>query len=196
MAKYPLKVYFDYSYRLIWWLINFWQFKKIAIFTYVGKPIKITKSCIECEKKVYISKNCRIEGIYKYNDVFFSPEIIFKEGVTIQQNLHLTCGNSVIIDKNTAIGANVTITDIIHPYENIFLAIEKHDIVVKEVYIGPDSKIYNNSVILPGVRIGKHVVVGANSVVVTSIEDFTLVAGAPAKPIKRFDQKKEQWVSV
>lgn len=51
--------------------------------------------------------------------------------------------------------------------------------------------------ILPGVTIGDHVYVGAGSVVTKDVESFTLVAGNPARVIRRFDEEeakgKEGW---
>lgn len=140
-----------------------------------------------------VLNNARIEGVKRYNNVCFTPEIIIEDGVSIQQNLHLTCANKIFIGKNTAIAANVTITDIHHPYTDINVPIERQDIEVKEVVIGEECKIYNGAVILPGVHIGKHVSIGANSVANKDIPDYCVVAGAPARIIKRFNFETNQW---
>lgn len=137
-----------------------------------------------------------MEGIKQYNDCLFNPLIVLEDGVSIQQNLHLTCAGNITIGRNTAIGANVTITDIHHPYEDVTLPIEKQDITVAPVHIGEDCKIYNNAVILPGVVIGKHVTVGANSVVTTCIPDYSVAVGAPAKVVKRYNFETGSWEKV
>lgn len=47
-----------------------------------------------------------------------------------------------------------------------------------------------NAVILPGVHIGNGVIIGANSVVGSHIDDYTIVVGNPAKVLrKRFDDE-------
>jgi len=46
-----------------------------------------------------------------------------------------------------------------------------------------------NAVILEGVRVGHHAVVAAGAVVVDDVEPYTVVAGVPAKVIKRVDEK-------
>lgn len=46
------------------------------------------------------------------------------------------------------------------------------------------------------VSIGNHVVVGAMSVVTKDIPDYCMVAGSPAKVIKKFDLEKKLWVRV
>ena len=53
-----------------------------------------------------------------------------------------------------------------------------------ETYIGRNCVIDVNSIILPGVRIGEHCVVGAGSVVTKNTPPHTVVAGNPAKVIK------------
>ncbi len=54
--------------------------------------------------------------------------------------------------------------------------------------IGKGAKIGANSTILPGVRIGTNVLVGAGSVVVKDVPDNAVVAGNPAKIIKYIAQ--------
>lgn len=56
--------------------------------------------------------------------------------------------------------------------------------------IGNDVWIGQNAVILPGVNIGDGAIIGANSVVDSNIAPYTIVAGNPAKVIrKRFDEE-------
>lgn len=53
-----------------------------------------------------------------------------------------------------------------------------------DTYIGRDCMIGINAIILPGVKIGNEVVVGAGAVVTKDIPDHCIVAGNPAKVIK------------
>jgi acetyltransferase-like isoleucine patch superfamily enzyme len=53
-----------------------------------------------------------------------------------------------------------------------------------DVYIGDYCFIGANSIVLPGIRIGNNVVIGAGSVVTKSVPDCCIVAGNPAKIIK------------
>lgn len=57
-----------------------------------------------------------------------------------------------------------------------------------DTVIGNDVWIGENAVILPGVHIGDGAIIGANSVVGSDVAPYTVVAGNPAKPLrKRFD---------
>ena len=64
-----------------------------------------------------------------------------------------------------------------------------HETIMNERYIsiGSGSWLGHGTVVLPGAQIGKHVVIGANSVVSGTIPDFSIAVGAPARVVKRQD---------
>lgn len=186
-----------YLLRILQYPLNKIWFKEWHKSSYIKNPILISgRKNISVGANVIIMNNARIEAVKKYNDVLFHPNIIFKKRVSIQQGVHLTCADSIIIGENTAIAAYVTITDINHPYDDIFKPIEHQDIEVRPVVIGKDSKIYNGAVILPGVNIGNHVTVGANSVVTKDIPDYCVAVGAPAYIVKRYNFEKKKWMKT
>lgn len=163
--------------------------------SYIKKPLLITNT-----KNIYIGNNvrifshARIEAVKDYAGVKYTPQLIINDGVTIQQNVHITCAQSVEIGKHTAIVANVTITDIIHPYTAKDEHLIKQQLIVKPVKIGEYCGIYNNVVINAGVKIGNHVTVGANSVVTHDLPDYCVAVGNPARVIKKYDFQKNLWV--
>ena len=59
-----------------------------------------------------------------------------------------------------------------------------------DTVIGSDVWIGQNAVLLPGVHIGDGAIIGANSIVGSNVDPYTIVAGNPAKPLrKRFDDE-------
>ena len=59
-----------------------------------------------------------------------------------------------------------------------------------DTVVGSDVWIGQNAVILPGVHIGDGAIIGANSVVGSDVEPYTIVAGNPARVIRRrFDDE-------
>jgi acetyltransferase-like isoleucine patch superfamily enzyme len=90
----------------------------------------------------------------------------------------------------------VYITDQNHGYEDITIPISKQSQPERAVVIGDGSWLGHGSVVLPGVTIGRHVVIGANSVVTKDVPDFSVAVGVPAKVIRRFDESRQEWLSV
>lgn len=53
------------------------------------------------------------------------------------------------------------------------------------VEIGSYAKVYTACTVLPGVKIGTGAIVATGAIVTKSVDDFTLVAGIPAKPLRK-----------
>ena len=80
-----------------------------------------------------------------------------------------------------------------HEYKNINLPAKNQGIrIVKKVIIGEGSWLGEN-VCVCGASIGKHCVIGANSVVTTDIPDYSVAVGSPAKVVKQFDFGEGIW---
>ena len=156
----------------------------------------VGKKHISVGNRVAVLNNARIEAISEYAGVKYTPSLIIHDGVTIQQNVHITCAERVEIGENTAIVANVTITDIIHRYTADDIHLIEQPLIVKPVTIGKYCGIYNNVVINAGVTIGDHVTIGANSVVTHDIPSFTIAVGNPARIIKRYNNNLNKWIKV
>lgn len=57
----------------------------------------------------------------------------------------------------------------------------------KPIVVGEDCWLGGGVTVCPGVTIGRGVTVGAGSVVTKDVEDFVVVAGNPARVIKRLE---------
>jgi acetyltransferase-like isoleucine patch superfamily enzyme len=100
------------------------------------------------------------------------------------------------IGENTVIGPYTLITDNSRKPGDVSLPSKDQEVVLGYVSIGADCFIGFNSCILMNVTIGKHCIIGAASVVTRDIPPYSIVAGSPAKVIKRFDFEKREWVRV
>lgn len=154
---------------------------------YVLNPqyIKIGNDC-------YFGPNCRIEAWNRYLNEEYLPEIVFGDDVRINSTCHIGCINRVIIGAQTLIGSHVLIIDHAHgrnSVEELRLHPSERKLFSKgEIVIGERCWLCENAVILPGVHIGKEVVVAANAVVTKNVPDRCVVAGNPAKIVKYFDE--------
>jgi len=81
-------------------------------------------------------------------------------------------------------GHQVYITDANHGYEDPDLPIGRQFAPPRPVRIGSGSWLGHGSIVLPGVTIGEHVVVGAGSVVTDDLPDFTVAVGNPARVVR------------
>lgn len=79
------------------------------------------------------------------------------------------------------------ITDCDHEYRDINVPVIDQGIVQRGqmVSIGEGSYIGINAVIVGNVKIGKHCVIGANSVVTKDVPDYCVAVGSPAKAIRK-----------
>lgn len=102
----------------------------------------------------------------------------------------------VTVGNNVRLAQYVVASGLNHGYKNIDLPICKQPVETRTITIEDDSWIGANSVILSGITIGYHSVVAAGSVVTRNVPPFTVVAGNPAVPKKRYDTSINQWISV
>ena len=106
-------------------------------------------------------------------------------------NIGADIGDGSMIDMNAVIGARGIVGKNVHVGAGAVIAGVLEPPSSTPVIIEDDVLIGANAVILEGVRIGKGAVVAAGSVVTKDVEPETVVAGTPAKPIKRVDQSKK-----
>ena len=127
------------------------------------------------------------------NTLSDTPEIEIGDEVYIGRFSHIVSVKSVKIGKNVLISDKVYISDNLHEYKDIDIPIKKQKIINKSIVsIGDNSWLGENSCII-GASIGKHCVIGANSVVLSDIPDYSIAVGTPARVIKRYNRDKNIW---
>lgn len=111
------------------------------------------------------------------------------EGSEVGERCRISIANSLKIGKKVLLSPNVYITDCDHEYRNVVVPVIDQGIVQKgqKVSIGDGSYIGINAVIVGNVEIGKHCVIGANSVVTKDVPDYSVAVGSPAKVIKKIN---------
>lgn len=127
------------------------------------------------------------------NRLYMEPSIYFDYGYNIKvgENFYANF-NSIFLDVST-----ITIGDNCMFAPNVQLYTATHPLnpvkrnsgleYAQPITIGDNVWIGGGSIIMPGVTLGNNVVVGAGSVVTKSFPDNVVVAGNPAKIIKRVD---------
>lgn len=113
------------------------------------------------------------------------PSIEIGDNTNISRNVTISAAKKIRIGKNCLISYNVSILDHNHAFENVDLSPLLQGIDnPASIEIGEDCFLGAHSFILKGSVLGKHCVVGANSVVTSSFEPFSVVSGVPARKIR------------
>ena len=99
----------------------------------------------------------------------------------------ITAHGSIRIADDVWFGQDVFVSDASHGYTDPIEPIGRQFGEHRPVEIGAGSWIGHGAVILPGARIGRHVVVAAGSVVRGEVPDHCVVAGVPARVVRRID---------
>jgi acetyltransferase-like isoleucine patch superfamily enzyme len=130
----------------------------------------------------------------------YKPSIVIGNTVTFGYFVHVAATHSVRIGNDVLVGSRVVITDHNHgiykgalqscPFDRPayrLLTSDMETVVEDNVWIG------DGVAILPGARIGKGSIIGANSVVNGTIPDYCIAAGIPARPLRFYDREAKTW---
>lgn len=162
-------------------------FKSIGKKSTIINPMFLTNiDKISLGDNVFIRDFIRLEPIN-------NGKLFIKDNVSIEQRCHITIAGELIIGANTSILFDTMITDIDHEYENIELPVSAQPLKISKTYIGESCFIGSGAKIQAGTILGKHCVIGANSVVRGIFPDYCVIVGVPARIVKRYDEKSKTW---
>lgn len=118
----------------------------------------------------------------------YGSNIHLEEGVYMNYNCVFLDTAEIRVGKNTLFAPGVQVYTPGHPVDPMERRKSEYG---KPIKIGADCWIGGNAVICPGVTIGDGVTVGAGSVVTKDIESYCVVAGVPARVIKKLNPPKD-----
>lgn len=114
------------------------------------------------------------ENLHLYGNVSFGTEPWI---ITLGNNVHLTNGVKFICHD----GGTLLFRDRVPDLE-----------ITKPITVGDNVYMGNDVIVLPGVKIGNNVVIGAGAVVSKDIPDNSVAVGVPARVIKSTDEYFEK----
>lgn len=164
------------------------------IIYYIIRLISILINRIKKEAFVYIIKY-KTDSFKNGLQLDYPATIIYPEylkigkNCRINRNVYIHAEGGVVLGDNVTISATARIISTSYGTSDWKINSIKKEHYNKEIIIGDNSWICAGATILPGVRIGKGVIVAANSVVTKDVLDsYVLVAGSPAVVKKRLLQ--------
>jgi acetyltransferase-like isoleucine patch superfamily enzyme len=154
-------------------------------------------------KRFYVHGHLWMEAITAYRGQVFSPLISIGDDVSLSENVHIACISRIDIHQGVLIGSGVLISDHNHgSYKGDRQSSPDDPAAFRHlggggtVVIGKNVWIGDNVVIVGPVEIAAGTVIAANSVVRRSTHPNTLIAGIPAKEVKRFSWSAGTWDNV
>ena len=169
-------------YKILWWVRGKMYtplFHKFGVYSYLGKPSFIAGFCqITIGNMVRIFPGCRVEAICE-------GRIVICDDVSIGPGVNITATNLITIGNGCTFSSNVFVTDLDHSYEIKDVSVMRQpNVISKGTIISENCFIGTGAVILAGTKLGKQVIVGANSVVRGTFPDYSVIAGAPARVLR------------
>jgi acetyltransferase-like isoleucine patch superfamily enzyme len=113
--------------------------------------------------------------------------LVIGDGCVLGARTTITAHQYVELGASVFTGQSVFITDASHGYQDPETPIGKQFGRHQPVVVGAGSWIGHGAVLLPGTRIGRQVVVAAGAVVRGEVEDHAVVAGTPARVVRRLE---------
>lgn len=102
--------------------------------------------------------------------------------------LHNTIIGPVSIGNHVNLAQGVVVSGLNHNFQDTTKRIDEQGVSTSPITIHDDVWVGANSVITAGVTIGRHSVVAAGSVVTKDVPEYTVVAGTPARVIRKMKE--------
>lgn len=120
--------------------------------------------------------------------------------VSIGDDTIIGIGNVIIgpvtVGNNVMFAQHVVLSGLNHGYEDIQHSPKAQPVSRRQIIIADEVWIGANCVVLGGVTIGKHSIVGAGSVVTKNIPPYSVAVGNPAKVIRRYNRETKSWERI
>ena len=167
-----------------------------------GKNVKIgflptisNPKYISFEDNIIIGNNATLLAID--NDLIAkqNPNLKIGNNIYIGHNVSIHCMNFVELEDNVVLSDNIYISDVSHG-----IKVDLNNSIMNQqwesaggVKIGKGTFLGNGTKILPNVKIGNNCVVAAGAIVTKSCDSFCMLAGSPAKIIKKYCFESQLW---
>ena len=143
---------------------------------------------------VSICDNARLLFVDEYAGEKYNPTTRIGNNVFITFNFTIMAAAPVTIHDNVLIASNVVISSENHGMNpELSESYSQTPLEGKPVEIGEGCWLGEKVIVLPGVTLGKRCVVAAGAVVTKSFPDYSMIAGVPAKCIKKYNTQSHQW---
>jgi len=152
-----------------------------------------------------ICSRTRID-VFPWNDFVLGRDSTIEDFATInngagpvyigeRSRIGLSCTviGPVTIGNDIMLAQNIVMSGLNHSYEDISRPISHQKQSTSMIVVEDEVWIGANAVIVAGVKVGKHSVIAAGSVVTKDVPPYSVVAGNPAKILKGYNPETKLW---
>jgi len=152
-----------------------------------------------------IRRRTRID-VFPWNDFVLGKDSTIEDFATVnngagpvyigeRSRIGLSCTviGPVTIGNDIMLAQNIVLSGLNHSYEDLSKPISRQKQTTSMITIEDEVWIGANVVIVAGVRVGKHSVIAAGSIVTRDVPPNSVVAGNPAKILKAYNPETKLW---
>ena len=164
-------------------LDKLWEFNQLKPSEFDKKEKYMKEVFAEC------GENCYIEPPFRAN--WGGHHVHLGNNVYANFNLTLVDDGHIYIGDRVMIGPNVVIATANHPINNeLRYRMLQYN---KDVHIGENTWIGAGVIIVPGITIGRNVIVGAGSVVTKDLPDNVVAVGNPCRVLREVGEHDREY---
>lgn len=157
----------------------------------------LSREHIQIGARCFIGRFAIFNPVQDYGGVPQQGRIVIGNDVYIGGFAQIHSMYSLEIGDGSVLSEHVYVSDIAHGLNPMGGLIMDQPIESKgPVRVGRSVFVGFGASILPGVTLGDHCIVGTRAVVTRSFPAYSMVAGMPARLIKRFDVERQEWLPV
>jgi acetyltransferase-like isoleucine patch superfamily enzyme len=158
---------------------------------------------VSCAERITVGANVNIAAgswlsvVDRYLERSYDPSLVIGDGTSLGPDIVIACIGRIEIGPRVLTASRVFIGDTYHDYRDPHTAIADQPMRdPAPVRIGAGAFLGIGSIVLPGVNVGERAYVAGGAVVTSDVPPNTVVAGNPARVVKRWDDRSQCWVSA
>lgn len=142
-------------------------------------------------------EGCELIALNSHFGQVLNSHLHIGDHVRVTARGRITCAGNITIEDDVLMAPDVFITDHNHGMNPEYPGgYSPQALIVKDVKICQGVWLGQRVCVLPGVTIGAHSIIGANSVVTHDIPPYSIAVGAPARVVKVWNHNTKKWVST